>query len=73
VRPAGPGARFGWSVAFAGDRAEEGGLLIGVPDDREKVTGSIEIRPFGGTQRRLFPNDIGIPSADLTDFGSAVS
>jgi hypothetical protein len=69
----GNGARFGWSVAFAGDRAEEGALLIGVPDDREKVTGSITIHPFGDTQRRLIPDGIGFPSADLTDFGNSLS
>jgi hypothetical protein len=67
------GAHFGQSVAFAGDRSAGGALLVGVPDDRQKVTGSIVVRPFDGKPSRFVPDDIGIPPADLTDFGGSFS
>jgi hypothetical protein len=70
----GEGDHFGRSVAFTGDHEEEGALLIGAPDDRDKVTGSIVIWPIGGDHSRLLDTgDIDFPIADLTDFGNAIS
>ena len=70
----GAGDHFGWSIALAGDRSQDAALLIGVPDNRQKVTGSIVVCPFGdGESRLLNPSNIGFPAADLTDFGKSLS
>jgi len=63
--PGAPGesAHFGWSVRFTG-----GTLLTGIPDDRERPTGSVLVTAPNGANRQVLPP----PSPAAMDFGSAL-
>ncbi|GAB3684411.1 hypothetical protein GCM10027589_53710 [Actinocorallia lasiicapitis] len=71
--PGDPGEyeHFGWSVGFL-----PGALVLGVPDDRQRPTGSVIVRPFGDAKAVEVVPDLDDDQArevDSADFGSAVA